>query len=145
MRAVLAASSFTALLCLAGCAPGYSGATTWLFVRIAGLGHCGDVRDIVLEVLPGGILKLNRRDQKREELGRRLDDIFRTRFYKYVFVTADPDARFRDVADVIAIAAEKVDYVAIVTPSVMTKATYREDGTCLDPNLPPDYIRRSFR
>jgi hypothetical protein len=28
----------------------------------------------------------------------------------------------------------------ILTPSVMRKPTYREDGTCLDPNLPDDYI-----
>jgi hypothetical protein len=50
------------------------------------------------------------------------------------------DARIHhDVVEVMRIAAKQVDYVVIVTPSVLRKATYKEDGTCLDPNLPPGY------
>jgi hypothetical protein len=111
-----------------------------LVVRIAGIGRCGDVRDIILEVLPGGGLRLNNQNQKREELGRRLEDIFTTRALRYVFVTSDPNVPFGEVVEVIDIAAKRVDYVAIVTPSVMKQATYLKDGTCLDPNLPRDYI-----
>jgi len=88
---------------------------------------------------------LNGENQKREELGSRLEDIFRTRFYRYLFVTGGPNVEFGEVAKVIDAAAAKVDYVAIVTPSVMKKATYREDGTCLDSNLPADYNGHSVR
>ena len=118
-------------------------------VRIAGIGRCSSLRDIVLEVLPGGGLKLNSENQKREELGRRLEDIFRTRVVRYVFVTGDPSVTFGEVAEVIDIAAKHADYVAIATPSVMKKATYqggsclrseKNEDTCLDPKLPGDYI-----
>ncbi len=37
-------------------------------------------------------------------------------------------------------AARQVDYVVLVTPTVMRKATYREEGTCLDPKLPGGYL-----
>jgi biopolymer transport protein ExbD len=113
---------------------------TGLAVRIAGLGRCGDVRDVVLAVLPAGVLRLNGENQKRGELGHRLQDIFRTRAYRYVFVTGDPNVSFGEVAEVIDIASTQVDFVAILTPSVLRKATYQEDGTCLDPNLPANYI-----
>ena len=52
----------------------------------------------------------------------------------------DPNVPFGEVAEVIDIASKQVDFVAILTPPVIKKATYREDGTCLDPNLPGDYI-----
>lgn len=120
-----------------------------LLVRIARIGRCSDLRDIVLEVLPGGGLKLNGENQRREDLGPRLEDIFRSRYYRYVFVRGGPNVSFGEVAEVIEIAARQVDYVAIVTPSVTRQATYQGNGclpeldpgggTCLDPNLPSDY------
>jgi len=121
---------------VAGC----SHPSTGLAVRIAGLGRCGDVRNVVLEVLPGGILKLDSKNQKRDELGQRLQDIFRTRAYRYVFVTGDPDTSFGEVAEVIDTASKQVDFVAILTPALIKRAAYQEDGACLDPNLPADYI-----
>ncbi len=101
-------------------------ATTGLAVRIAGLGRCGDVRDVVLAVLPAGVLRLNGENQKRDDLGHRLQDIFRTRAYRYVFVTGDPNVSFGEVAEVIDIASSQVDFVAILTPSVLRKATFQE-------------------
>jgi hypothetical protein len=118
---------------------GCSRPPTGLAVRIAGLGRCGDVRDIVLEVLPGGALRMNSENQRRDELGQRLEDMFRTRYYRYVFIKGDPNVSFGEVAEVIDIASKEVDFVAILTPSVIRKATSHEDGTCLDPNLPADY------
>ena len=111
-----------------------------LVVRIAGLGRCNDVRTIVLEVLPGRILRLNSENQKREELEHRLEEIFRTRAYRYVFVIGDPNVSFEDVAEVIDMASKQVDYVALLTPSVLGRADFRDDGTCIDPNLPTEYI-----
>src|ERR1035438_6441429 len=55
-----------------------------IFVSIAGLGRRGDVRDVVLRVPPHGELTLNSQPQKREELGRRLDAIYETRWSKHV-------------------------------------------------------------
>jgi biopolymer transport protein ExbD len=140
-RVTSIAALFAVLLFgLAACMVGCSHTPTGIAVRIAGIGRCTDVRDVILDVLPGGGLRVNSENQTRDELGRRLEGIFRTRFYRYVFVTGDPNVPFGEVAEVIDIASKQVDYVAILTPSVMKKATYLEDGTCLDPNLPGDYI-----
>jgi hypothetical protein len=108
-------------------------------VRIAGLGRCGDVRDIILRVLPHGGLLLNSQPQRREDLGRRLDDIYKARWSKHVYIAGDLNVLFGDVVEVINMAANHVDFVVIVTPSVLKRANYRVDGTCLDPNLPPGY------
>ena len=110
-------------------------------------GHpCGRL-PLAHTVLPGGGLKLNGENQTREDLARRLEDIFKSRYHSYAFVKGDPNVSFGEVAGVIGIASQQVDYVAIVTPSVARKATYRgggclptrgEEETCLDPNLPSD-------
>ena len=91
-------------------------------------------------MLPGRILRLNSENQKREELEYRLEEIFRTRAYRYVFVMVDPNVSFGDVAEVIEMASKQVDYVALLTPSVLGRADFRDDGTCIDPNLPTEYI-----
>ena len=109
-------------------------------VRIAGLRRCADVRRIVLEVLASGGLRLNSENERRDGLASRLEDIFKTRAYRYVFVTGDPNVSFGEVTKVSDIALKQVDYVAILTPSVISRATYRGDGTCLDPNLPAESI-----
>lgn len=133
------------LSALIGCAR----PSTGLMVRIADTGPCGGQRDILLEVLPGGLVKLNAEDQNREELGRRLEDIFRTRVVRYVFVQGNPRVSAGAVAEVIDIARRHVDYVAVVTPSVMKGATYQggdclphdeRKDTCLNPRLPAGYI-----
>jgi hypothetical protein len=49
-------------------------------------------------------------------------------------------SRFGEVAEVIDIASTHVDFVTLLTPTVMRAATYEEDGACLDPNLPSEYI-----
>lgn len=130
----------SALLLLAfGLVAGWSQSPDSLFVRVAGLGPCSDVRDAVLHVLPQGGLTLNGQRQKRDELGQRLDAIYATRWSKHVYVTSDPNVPFASVLEIIRIAAKHVDHVALVTPSVQKQATYRGDGTCLAPNLPAGY------
>jgi hypothetical protein len=110
-----------------------------VMVRIAGLGRCSDVRDIILRVLPHGSLTLNSEAQTREGLARRLDDIYRTRWSKHVYITGDPNVPFLEVVEIIRLASKHVDHVVIVTPSVLKQATYQSDGTCLAPNLPSGY------
>jgi biopolymer transport protein ExbD len=122
MAAPLAALLFGLAAFMASC----SHPSTGLAVRIAGVGRCGDVRNVVLEVLPGGVLRLNSENQKRGELGHSLQDIFRTRAYRYVFVIGDPNVSFGEVAEVIDIASTQVDFVSIPPPSVLRKATYQE-------------------
>jgi biopolymer transport protein ExbD len=113
-------------------------------VRIAGIGRCGDVTNIVLTVLPHGDLKLNRESLARGSLDRRLQEVFRTRAYRYVFVIGDPATSFGEVANVVDIAAKQVDHMAILTPSVAKMHT-GQNGACIDPNLPPEYIFRPPR
>jgi hypothetical protein len=107
-------------------------------VRIAGLGRCSDIRDIILRVLPRGGLILNSAAQTREGLVRRLDDIYRTRWSKHVY-TSEPTVPFHEVIEIIQLVSKHVDHVVIVTPSVLKQASYRSDGTCLAPNLPSGY------
>jgi hypothetical protein len=96
------------------------------------------MRDIILHVSPHGLM-LNQEQQKPETLGTRLDVIYASRWSKHVYVTSDPKVRFGDVLRVVRIAAAHVDYVVIVTPSVLKQATYGSDGRCLAPNLPLGY------
>ena len=107
-----------------------------VMVRIAGLGRCSDVRDIILRALPGGGLTLNSEAQTREGLASRLDDIYRTRWSKHVYITSEPTVPFHEVIAIIQHVSKHVDHVVIVTPSVLSQASYRSDGTCLAPNLP---------
>jgi hypothetical protein len=113
-------------------------------VRIAGIGRCGDGRTVVLEVLPYRGLKIDSESLPRELLDLRLEEIFRTRVYRYVFVIGDPAASFGDVAEVIDIAAKRVDYVTVLTPAIAKMHTGQTDA-CIDPNLPRDYIRNPPR
>ena len=144
-KAPLAAS----LACLISLSVACSRQSTGRVVRIADVGECSSQRDIILEVLPAGGLKLNSENQDREQLGSRLDEIFKTRAVRYLFVKGGPKVPFAEVAQVIDIAASHVDYVAVVTPSVMERATYKGGGclshdtsndTCLNPRLPAGYI-----
>jgi biopolymer transport protein ExbD len=83
--------------------------------------------------------KLNSEPLQRESLDHTLEEIFRTRANRYVFVIGDPATSFGEVAEVIDIAAKQVDYVTVLTPAVARMHTGLE-GACIDPNLPPEYI-----
>src|SRR5579864_5316556 len=65
-------------------------------------------RTIVVQVLKGPgdrpALKINQDDVTWENLEGRLNDIFKTRAEKVMFVKADPELTFNDVAQVIDIA-----------------------------------------
>ncbi len=80
-------------------------------------------RTIVVQVLKGPgerpALKINQDDVTWENLEGRLNDIFKTRAEKVMFVKADTDLPFNDVAQVIDIAhAAGVDKVGLITAKI---------------------------
>jgi len=80
-------------------------------------------RTIVVQLQKGAgdkpALKINQDDVTWENLEGRLNDIFKTRAEKVMFVKADPDLPFNDVAQVIDIAhAAGVDKVGLITAKI---------------------------
>jgi len=80
-------------------------------------------RTIVVQILKGGggepALKINQDDVTWENLEGRLSDIFKTRAEKVMFVKADEELPFMDVAQVIDIAhAAGVDKVGLITAKI---------------------------
>jgi biopolymer transport protein TolR len=80
-------------------------------------------RTIVVQVIKGPgdkpALKINQDDVTWDTLEGRLNDIFKTRAEKVMFVKADPELPFNDVAQVIDIAhAAGVDKVGLITAKI---------------------------
>ncbi len=80
-------------------------------------------RTVVVQVLKGPgdrpALKINQDDVTWENLEGRLNDIFKTRAEKVMFVKADPDLPFDNVAQVIDIAhSAGVDKVGLITAKI---------------------------
>jgi biopolymer transport protein TolR len=80
-------------------------------------------RTVVVQLLKGSgdkaSLKINQDDVTWENLGGRLNDIFKTRAEKVMFVKADPDLTFNEVAQVIDIShAAGVDKVGLITAKI---------------------------
>src|SRR5579872_3995441 len=80
-------------------------------------------RTIVVQLMRGAgdkpALKINQDDVTWENLEGRLNDIFKTRAEKVMFVKADPDLTFNDVAQVIDIShAAGVDKVGLITAKI---------------------------
>jgi biopolymer transport protein ExbD len=74
---------------------------------------------VVVEVLKDHSLQINGQPVKDTELGTRLEDIFKTRATKVLFVKGDPDVDYRYVA--LAVDSAKgagLDKVGIMTPKV---------------------------
>ena len=80
-------------------------------------------RTVVVQLLKGAgdkaSLKINQDDVTWENLEGRLNDIFKTRAEKVMFVKADPDLTFNDVAQVIDIShSAGVDKVGLITAKI---------------------------
>jgi len=80
-------------------------------------------RTIVVQLLKSGgdraALKINQDDVTWENLEGRLNDIFKTRAEKVMFVKADPDLTFNEVAQVIDIShSAGVDKVGLITAKI---------------------------
>jgi len=78
-----------------------------------------DERTIVVTINKDHSMLVNTEPIEEAALGKRLEDIFKTRAEKVMFVKADPDLPFNDVAQVIDIAhAAGVDKVGLITAKI---------------------------
>ena len=81
-------------------------------------------RTIVVQVISAGAgqrptLKINQLDVSWTDLQAKLEDIFKTRAERVMFVKGDPDVPFLEVAQVIDIAhAAQVDKVGLITAKI---------------------------
>ena len=79
-------------------------------------------RTVVVQVIKAGgqpLLKINQEDVTWDRLGGRLEEIYKTRAEKVMFVKADTDLPFADVAQVIDIAhSAGVDKVGLITAKI---------------------------
>jgi biopolymer transport protein TolR len=74
---------------------------------------------VVVEVAKDHTLRINGQDVKEEDLSTKLEDIFKTRATKVLFVKGDPDVDYRYVAQAIDDAkGAGLDKVGIMTPKV---------------------------
>jgi biopolymer transport protein TolR len=79
-------------------------------------------RTVVVQVIKAGgqpLLKINQEDVSWDRLGVRLEEIYKTRAEKVMFVKADTDLPFADIAQVIDIAhSAGVDKVGLITAKI---------------------------
>jgi len=76
-------------------------------------------RTIVVSIDARGYLKINQDPVTIGELGSRLEDIFKTRNERIMFVKGDPDVRFGNVAEVIDIAkGAGIDKIGLITRAI---------------------------
>jgi len=76
-------------------------------------------RTIVVSVDAQGHLKINQDAVTLAELGPRLEDIFKTRNERVMFVKGDPAVMFADVAQVIDIAkGSGIDKIGLITKAI---------------------------
>jgi biopolymer transport protein TolR len=76
-------------------------------------------RTVVIIIDKGGKWHLNNEDTNEQILGARLEDIFKTRAERVVFVKGDPDLEFQVVAKAIDIAkGAGIDKIGLMTPKV---------------------------
>jgi biopolymer transport protein TolR len=76
-------------------------------------------RTIVVSVDANRNLKINQDPVTLDQLGQRLDEIFKTRNERIMFVKGDPDAHFGDVAAVIDVAhGVYIDKIGLITKAI---------------------------
>lgn len=76
-------------------------------------------RTVVIIIEKDNSLKINAEVTDETRLGKRLEDIFKTRAERVVFVKGDPDIEFDAVAKVIDIAkGAGIDKIGLMTPRI---------------------------
>ncbi len=76
-------------------------------------------RTVVIIIEKNHQMKLNTEDITPERLGQRLEEIFKTRAERVVFVKGDPDLDFAAVAQAIDIAkGAGIDKIGLMTPKI---------------------------
>ena len=78
-----------------------------------------DQRTVVVSIAKDGSIMINTEPSDEAKLGPRLEEIFKTRAERVVFVKGDPDLEFQAVARVIDIAkGVGIDKVGLMTPQM---------------------------
>jgi biopolymer transport protein ExbD len=78
-----------------------------------------DIRTVVVSIDSTGALKINQDPVEKQYLGQRLEDIFKTRADRVMFVRGDPEITFAAVAEVIDIAkGALIDKIGLITQQV---------------------------
>jgi len=78
-----------------------------------------DQRTVVIQINKNGSIMINQEPIDESRLGARLEDIFKTRAERLVFVKGDPDLLYQDVARAIDIAhGAGIDKVGLMTEKV---------------------------
>jgi biopolymer transport protein ExbD len=76
-------------------------------------------RTVVIVIEKNKSMKINQEDTDEKRLGPRLEEIFKTRAERVVFVKGDPDLEYQTVAKAIDIAkGAGIDKVGLMTPGV---------------------------
>lgn len=76
-------------------------------------------RTVVIIIDKDKRIKINQEDTTEAALGARLEDIFKTRAEKLVFVKGDPDLDYQTVAKAIDIAkGAGIDKIGLMTPKI---------------------------
>ncbi|MGD0617841.1 MAG: biopolymer transporter ExbD [Bryobacteraceae bacterium] len=76
-------------------------------------------RTVVIIIDKDKHMKLNNEDIDMARLGPRLEEVFKTRAERVVFVKGDPDLEFQTVAEAIDIAkGAGIDKIGLMTPQV---------------------------
>ncbi|MBL8215472.1 MAG: biopolymer transporter ExbD [Bryobacterales bacterium] len=79
----------------------------------------GQDRTVVIIINKDRTMMLNTEPIAEDRLGSRLEEVFKTRAERVVFVKGDPDLEFRDVAKAIDIAkGAGIDKVGLMTPKI---------------------------
>jgi biopolymer transport protein TolR len=79
----------------------------------------GQDRTVVIIIEKDKSIMLNTEPVTEERLGPRLEEVFKTRAERVVFVKGHPDLEFRDVAKAIDIAkGAGIDKVGLMTPKI---------------------------
>ncbi len=78
-----------------------------------------DTRTVVIQVARNGTFMINQEPIDKSQLGVRLEDIFKSRHERVVFVKGDPDLEYQVVAEAIDIAhGAGIDKVGLMTEKV---------------------------
>jgi len=78
-----------------------------------------DQRTVVISIAKDKSMMINTEASDEANLGKRLEEIFKTRAERVVFVKGDPDLEFQVVAKVIDIAkGAGIDKVGLMTPQM---------------------------
>lgn len=78
-----------------------------------------DNRTVVIQIAADGSLKINEEATDEVRMGPRLEEIFKTRAERVVFVKGDPNLEYHSVATAIDIAkGAGIDKVGLMTPAV---------------------------